>query len=90
MIDEWLKKRALSWTFIFRRVCRAFGVVERYVRFPDNLSLDHEQVHRHCAPKQRPVSVRKKVHANPAQSGQDRAEQQVVSPSCAEERKRVG
>jgi hypothetical protein len=30
---------SVSATFIFRRVCRAFGVVERYVRFPDNLSL---------------------------------------------------
>ena len=68
-------RKAASASFIFRRVCRAFGVVERYVRFPDNLSLDHEQVHRHCAPKQRPVSVRKKVHANPAQGGQYRAEE---------------
>ena len=65
-------RKAASASFIFSRAC---GVVERYVRFPDNLSLDHEQVHRHCAPKQRPVSVRKKVHANPAQGGQYRAEE---------------
>jgi hypothetical protein len=49
MIDEWLKKRALSWTFIFRRVCRAFGVVERCVRFPDNLLIYPAARCRKCA-----------------------------------------
>src|SRR5271157_2570674 len=50
----------------------------------------HEQVHHHCTQKQRPIRVRKKIHANPAQGGQYRAEQQIVPPACPEKWKRVG
>jgi hypothetical protein len=36
-------------TFIFRRVCRAFGVFERYVCFPDNLLIFPAAHCRYCA-----------------------------------------
>jgi hypothetical protein len=42
-------RKSTSATFIFRRVCRAFGVVERCVRFPDNLLIYPAAHCRKCA-----------------------------------------